>query len=35
MSSLQMIKDHLTFHYFYVTDTSKVFLLEINKTLRN
>ena len=32
MSSLQMIKDHLTFHYFYVTDTKKKdFLLELNK----
>ena len=27
MTSLQMMKDHLTFHHLYVTDTKKVFFI--------
>ena len=35
MTSLQMIKDHLTFYHIYVTHTQNVFLLAINKSFRN
>ena len=33
MTSLQIIKDHLTFHHIYVTDTQTVFYWQLIKVL--